>query len=208
MIALDERHGYRPEYMVRRRKTTLPFLLAWLGLSCAGFTQDEVDFTRDIQPILAGRCHSCHGAKLHLGELRLDRKSDAMRGGGSGVPAISPGRSGDSLLVRYVAGLDAKTVMPPVGPRLSTGQIQLLRNWIDQGAVWPDQEAASERREKAAAEHWAFLPRLRVTPPPVKNKAWVRNPLDAFVLSRLESRGWRPSGRRSHTSCFAGFTST
>ena len=79
-----------------------------------------------------------------------------MRGGGSGVPAIVPGKSGDSLLIRYVAGLDAKTVMPPAGPRLTPEQIELLRNWIDQGAVWPEKEMTSRLHEKPAGEHWAF----------------------------------------------------
>ncbi len=62
------------------------------------FPQATVDFIREVQPILVSRCHSCHGSKLHLGELRLDRKSDALRGGGSGVPAIVPHKSAESLL--------------------------------------------------------------------------------------------------------------
>lgn len=154
----------------------------------------QVDFVRDVEPILRARCHGCHGPKLHLGELRLDRKSDAMHGGGSGVPAISPGRSGESLLIRYVAGLDAKTVMPPSGPGLSEEQIGLLRRWIDQGAVWPDSERVVQAsRETPTAEHWSFAPRARVAPPPVKDSKWVRNPIDAFVLAKLEARQWKPS---------------
>ena len=86
-----------------------------------------------------------------------------MRGGGSGVPAIAPGKSGDSLLIRYVTGLDAKTVMPPAGPRLTPKQIDLLRNWIDQGAVWPEAER-SRVQQKPAVEHWAFQPRARSVP--------------------------------------------
>jgi hypothetical protein len=155
--------------------------------------QSPVDFKKDIQPLFASRCHSCHGSKLHLGELRLDRKTDALRGGGSGVPAIVPGKSAESLLIRYVSGLDAKTVMPPSGPRLTPEQIELLRNWIDQGARWPEEQAASESGEKPAADHWAFLPRARVSPPQVRNKGWVRNPIDAFILAKLEARGWQPS---------------
>jgi hypothetical protein len=155
--------------------------------------QTPVDFTRDIQPILASRCHTCHGIKLHLGELRLDRKSDAMRGGGSGVPPIIPGKSAESLLIRYVSGLDAKTVMPPAGPRLTREQIELLKNWIDQGAHWPGTETTSQDVKTPTSDHWAFQPRARISPPPVKNKSWIRNPIDAFVLSKLEARGWRPS---------------
>ena len=152
-----------------------------------------MDFTRDIEPILSARCYGCHGSKVHLGELRLDRKGDALRGGGSGVAAIIPGKSAESLLIRYVSGLDAKTVMPPSGPRLTPVQIQLLRDWIDQGAHWPEHEEVSGSGEKKQIDHWAFMPGRKVSPPVVKDRAWVRNPIDAFVLARLEERGWKPS---------------
>jgi hypothetical protein len=179
--------------MLGHDKTRLIIALGWLIFSCSSFAQDKIEFARDIEPIFSSRCHSCHGAKLHLGEFRLDRKSDAMRGGGSGVPAISPGKSADSLLVRYVAGLDAKTVMPPAGPRLTPKEIELLRNWIDQGAIWPDQELIADSPERPASKHWAFQPRARVTPPEVQNRKWVRNPIDAFVLAKLDARKWHPS---------------
>ncbi|HYI95034.1 MAG TPA: PSD1 and planctomycete cytochrome C domain-containing protein [Bryobacteraceae bacterium] len=168
--------------------TSLGILIA--SFPC--FSQSAVDFQRDVQPILASRCLSCHGSNLHLGELRLDRKSDALRGGGSGVPAIVPYKSADSLLVRYVSGLDAKTVMPPAGPRLTPKQIEILQNWIDQGAPWPESDA-TPIPQKAATDHWAFKLRSQPSPPQVKDKAWVRNPIDAFVLAKLEARGWKPS---------------
>jgi hypothetical protein len=159
----------------------------------AGSGQNSVDFNKDILPILATRCHSCHGSKLHLGELRLDRKSDAFRGGGSGVPAIVPGKSSDSLLIRYVSGLDTKMVMPPSGPRLTPEQIATIRSWIDQGAQWPGQDEVENANRDDGTTHWAFQPRARVAPPAVKNQSWVRNPIDQFVLARLEARGWQPS---------------
>jgi hypothetical protein len=155
--------------------------------------EEKVDFAKDVEPIFVSRCHGCHGSKLHLGEFRLDRKADALRGGGSGVPAIVPGKSADSLLVRYVAGLDAKTVMPPSGPRLTPEQISVIRSWIDQGALWPEHEAIPTTEGKTTTDHWAFLPRTRPSPPSVKNKAWVRNPIDSFVLAKLEAKGWMPS---------------
>ena len=180
--------------MLRRRTAYVIVMAGFLLLSrpstCSG--QEVVDFARHIQPILAGQCHSCHGPKLHLGELRLDNRSDAVRGGGSGVAAIVPGNSRDSLLIRYVSGLDAKTVMPPAGPRLTAEQIERLRRWIDQGAKWPGADATSTVAENRD-DHWSFRPRSDVKPPDVQNKAWVRNPIDAFVLAKLESRGWQPS---------------
>jgi len=154
--------------------------------------QSSPDFLRDIQPIFSARCHGCHGTKVHLGEFRLDQKSSALKGGGSGVPAILPGRSDQSLLIRYVSGLDSKIVMPPSGPRLTPEQVNLLRLWIDQGAKWPDQETAAAA-PATVQDHWSFQPRKPVAPPQVRNKSWVRNPIDAFVLAKLEARGWQPS---------------
>src|SRR5947209_5902872 len=83
------------------------------------------DFGRDIMPILAARCSSCHGDSQQKGGLRLDRKTEAMKGGNSGA-AIVPGRSGDSLLVKRISGR-AGTIMPPSGERLNATQIQLLK---------------------------------------------------------------------------------
>ena len=153
--------------------------------------QSSPDFVRDVQPILSARCHGCHGNKVHLGELRLDQRSSALRGGGSGVPAIVPGKSDQSLLIRYVSGLDSKIVMPPSGPRLTPEQVKVLRLWIDQGANWPEQDARSPV-QATSQTHWSFQPRRQITPPEVRNKSWVRNPIDAFVLARLEAHGWQP----------------
>jgi mono/diheme cytochrome c family protein len=152
------------------------------------------DYNGDVQPIFAQRCYGCHGSNLHMSEFRLDRKADALHGGGSGVPAIVPGSSKDSLLVKYISGVNAKTVMPPAGERLTAEQIAVISAWIDKGAVWPDDSlAANEPVKKSGRDHWAFQPRRAVTPPSVKNSSWVRNPIDAFVLAKLESRNWKPA---------------
>ncbi len=122
--------------------------------------------------------------------LRLDRRSDALKGGESGVPSIVPGNSSQSLLIRYVAGLDPNIVMPPAGGRLKREQIELLRAWIDAGALWDGgTEATSPARH---VKHWAFQP---VSPPSVPNisSSWIRNPIDAFVLEKLQARGWKPA---------------
>ena len=150
----------------------------------------EVDFARAIQPILVDRCYSCHGPDKQKGALRLDRKADAMKGGDSGR-VIQPGRSDRSLLIQYVAGLDPETIMPPKGDRLTTNQVGLLRAWIDAGADWPEASVASEPAGKSA--HWAFQAPIRPIVPPVKNRRFVRNPIDAFVLARLEREQITPS---------------
>src|SRR6185295_10853706 len=116
--------------------------IAWLGLvlAAAGVlaAQDPIHYARDIQPIFAARCYSCHGPTLQSGGLRLDRRARALKGGDSGIPAILPGRAAGSLLIQYVIGKDSKTVMPPAGERLTPAQIKLLSDWIDRGAEWPE----------------------------------------------------------------------
>ncbi len=135
-----------------------------------------VDFTRDIQPLLADRCVKCHGPEKQKADLRLDVKTRAMRGGESGK-VIEPGKSADSRLIHLVAGLDEDTVMPPKGERLTAGQIGVLRAWIDQGANWPDAKSAR-------SEHWSLQP-LRA--PAVPGDA--TNAIDAFIAVRLAKDG-------------------
>ena len=174
-----------------RAALALPVIAGLLGV--AGKAADpRVDFAREIQPIFQERCMGCHGSQTQLHGFRLDRRSDALRGGDSGVPAIVPENSSGSLLLRYVAGLDPEVVMPPEGPPLTGEQVELLRRWIDQGAVWPQEEYPSESRP-SASDHWAFQAVSRPALPAVQAKEWVRNPIDAFVLARLEARGWKPS---------------
>ena len=150
----------------------------------------RVDFSRSIQPILVDRCYSCHGPDKQKGGLRLDRQADAMKGGDSGK-VIQPGRSDQSLLIRYVAGLDPETVMPPKGDRLTTNQVGLLRGWIEAGADWP--EATLTSQPAGTASHWAFQAPLHPSVPSVQNRRSVRNSIDSFVLARLEREQITPS---------------
>jgi hypothetical protein len=127
--------------------------------------------------------------------LRLDGREAALRGGYSG-PVILPGNSAGSKLIRLVAGLDEKVVMPPAGPRLTPAEVGLLRAWIDQGADWPTSReekpvATADARQKPG--HWAFQPVRRVEPPRVANEALARNAIDRFVLARLSQEGIAPS---------------
>ena len=148
-----------------------------------------VAFTSDIYPLLQKHCFACHGVDVQESGLRLDRKQAMFAGGKSG-PALVVGKSDESRLIQLVTGANEKQiVMPPEGQRLSAGEIGLLRAWIDQGANWPDD---LPQRSKGA-DHWAFKRPVRPVVPHVKNADWVRNEIDAFVLSRLESRGLEPS---------------
>jgi hypothetical protein len=147
-----------------------------------------VDFGRDIRPIFAAHCHACHGLDKQESGLRLDRKENALAGGDSGR-AIDPNDSAASRLIQYVAGMDPDRIMPPEGPRLTANQVSLLRAWIDQGADWPAETDAAAQ----GLDHWSFRPPVRHESPAVRDATWVRNPIDSFVLARLESAGIAPS---------------
>lgn len=99
-------------------------------------TRRAVDFTKEIRPLFREHCFKCHGPKRQEGGLRLDRRDDGLNGGDSG-PLFVAGKSGESILIKYVAGVDPDVVMPPEGDKLSDEQIGLLRGWIDQGGTWP-----------------------------------------------------------------------
>ena len=96
----------------------------------------KVDFVKDIQPIFKARCYECHSAEKDLGSLRLDSKESAFKGGDSGK-AIIPGKPQDSLIIQKISGSEGGLRMPP-GKPLSESEIDLIRNWIDQGAPWPE----------------------------------------------------------------------
>ena len=122
----------------------------------------RVDFVKDIRPILAGKCYSCHGPNEQKNQLRWDVKSIATKGGLSG-PAFKPGKSAESLMVRLVAGLQPDLVMPLKGERLSAAEVGLLRAWIDQGAIWP--EGLDPKGYAAQPVHWAYRPLAKTAPP-------------------------------------------
>lgn len=148
-----------------------------------------VDFTSDIRPIFEKFCLSCHGTDKQLSGFRLDREGDALRGGDSGK-AFEPGKSAESLLVKYIAGLDPDILMPPEGEQLTREQIALVRGWIDQGAQWGAETAGTGAKP---SRHWSFQPVQRPAPPTVKKEGWVRNYIDRFILARLESEQTAPS---------------
>ncbi|PYV30406.1 MAG: hypothetical protein DMG09_27595 [Acidobacteria bacterium] len=154
---------------------------------------NPVDFGRDIAPVLKKRCVPCHGAALQQSGLRLDSREALLKGGSSG-PVIAPGDSAGSRLIRLVGGADPEVVMPPAGPRLSEVEVGLFRAWIDTGAVWPQEvvfDGGQGARPKSS--HWSFQPILHPQPPSVQRASWLKNPIDAFVLAKLESEGIEPS---------------
>lgn len=150
----------------------------------------SIEFARDIQPLLADNCYKCHGPEKQESDFRLDVKSIAMQGGNLGERAIVPGKSGASFLFLAVSDPNADVVMPPKGPRLSDDQVSLLRDWIDQGAIWPD--VATAPAESSTTQHWSFQPLVRPIPP-AADDGGIGNAIDAFIRARLQTADLAPS---------------
>lgn len=142
-----------------------------------------IDFSTQIRPILSDNCFKCHGPDdaARKSDLRLDRPETASRPAKSGKIAIIPGKPKESELISRIMTDDPDDAMPPASTRktLSTEQKELLRRWIASGAKYQ--------------EHWAFVPPRAPALPKVKQKDWPKNPIDGFVLARLEKEGLKPS---------------
>jgi hypothetical protein len=154
-------------------------------------------FERKVRPVLAERCYRCHGedAKKRRGGLRLDSREAVLRGGDSG-PAVVPGRPEKSLLVQAVRHTHPELRMPP-DKKLSSTQVADLEAWVKMGAPDPRGMAARAAPEgidrERAKRFWSFQPVRDPAPPAVKERAWPANPIDRFLLARLEERGMRPA---------------
>ncbi len=153
-------------------------------MAAAATAPADIDFSRDIRPILSEKCFSCHGpdAGQRQASLRLDTADGiaAERNGNGSV--VVPGSARQSLLYQRIASPDPASRMPPgyLGHEpLSDLQIRQVESWIDQGASWQP--------------HWAFLPVRKPDLPAVQERGWLRNGLDAFVLQRLEENDLAPS---------------
>lgn len=156
-------------------------------------------FEKRVRPLLAENCFACHSADAPsvFANLRLDSRAGMLAGGDSG-PAVVPGDSVASLLLRAVRG-QAKALMPPTG-RLDADRIADLADWVDAGAPWPDEGAAglpdpgeAFDLEARRRQHWAWQPVQPVAPPPVRDEDWPKSEIDRFILARLEEEGLRPA---------------
>ncbi len=155
-----------------------------LAMPLSAAVPERVRFNLHVKPILSQNCFYCHGPdeKHREAELRLDVREAALADLG-GYAAIVPGKPDVSALITRVSSHDDDELMPPPSskkPRLSADEVAILRRWIEQGAEYEG--------------HWAFLPLAHDEPPVVKNESWVRNPIDRFILARLDEAGLTPSG--------------
>lgn len=175
-----------PVYLIRSSRYFSCVLLWFAALTMAEPAKsDEIDFNRDIKPILSNRCYFCHGPDESerqggLDGLRLDTREGALEdlGGHAAIVAGEPQAS--ELLTRVLAD-DAAVVMPPpgMGAKLTVAETELLTRWIRQGAPY--------------SPHWSYVPPERPSLPVVTRPHWPRNPVDHFVLERLERFGMQPS---------------
>ena len=166
-----------------RHARRLALALAAMGFAAVAGAAEPLDFNRDIRPILSGKCFQCHGPDEgeRKGKLRLDTRDGAYGAGASGARAVVPGKPDESELVERITTDDGMTHMPPAksGKSLSPVEIEKLRAWVEQGA---------EHRP-----HWAFVPPTKAPLPKVSRSEWVRTPVDAFVLAKLDAERLAPS---------------
>ncbi len=172
-------------------KRSRPPVLTFLLLVVPAVQSAGVDFNRHVRPILSGKCFQCHGpdAAPRQAGLRLDIESAAKGMTSAGRAAIVPGDPAASELVRRIASTNPATRMPPAfagKEKLTAPEIDLLRRWIEEGAPWKG--------------HWSFEPPRRPALPTVRNQSWPRNPIDRFVLARLEREELSPSPEAARTT--------
>jgi mono/diheme cytochrome c family protein len=154
-------------------------------------------FENKIRPVLAERCYSCHsaGAKSVKGDFRLDTRETLLKGGTSGKPAIVPGNPAGSPLIASIKWADENFRMPPKSEhRLTPEQVADFEKWVQMGAPDPRTGGpAAAPAADAAKTHWAFQKPKEHAVPAVKRADWVKSPIDAFVLSKLEQKELSPA---------------
>ena len=170
---------------VRPRSALLSLLTAFLFGGSVSLAADvpatssgpPVDFQRQVRPILSDNCFLCHGPDkgTRMADVRLDIKEGAFATRKNGA-IIVPGKPEDSLLIKRISSDNPGFRMPPpfAHKTLTPAQIDTLRRWVAQGAPWKD--------------HWAFIAPVKPPVPAVKDAAWVRNPIDNFILANLDAQ--------------------
>jgi mono/diheme cytochrome c family protein len=159
------------------RRSFVSALVFGLALAAARAEADDaVDYQRDIRPLLSNHCYKCHGPALQEGGLRLDSRARATK-----RKVVVAGQPAASKMIQRVLATDDDERMPPpeAGERLKPAQVALLKKWIAQGAEY--------------TPHWAFIKPKQAPLPACKDARWPRNPIDHFILARLEKEGLRPS---------------
>ncbi len=175
------------------------------GAEDATFTPEQIEyFEKQVRPLLVEHCLKCHGDEKQKGDLRLDSREAALKGGETS-PAIVPGKPDESELIKALRYDPDGYQMPPEG-KLPPETVAIFVKWVEMGAPWPASETpapGAPARDRLAAvgpeefakraERYAFQPLQRTNPPPVQNHEWARTPIDRFLLARLEEAGLVPA---------------
>ena len=181
----------------KRKKASTSAAVRLLCLCCLALfsvqstkrSEAAVDFEKDIRPILEENCWHCHGEDEQESGLRLDKRAMMLRGGDYGLPTLVPGHPEKSYLIEVVEHRDPDMAMPTDGDKLPEQQIELLRQWITEGAQWPGQ-MNDEITFSEDEVPWSFHPVVRPLPPNELEK----NPVDAFLIHKLRENGLGFSG--------------
>ena len=176
----------------KRKKASTSAAVRLLCLCCLALfsvqstkrSEAAVDFEKDIRPILEENCWHCHGEDEQESGLRLDKRAMLLRGGDYGLPTLVPGHPEKSYLIEVVEHRDPDMAMPTDGDKLPEQQIELLRQWITEGAQWPGQ-MNDEITFSEDEVPWSFHPVVR---PPLPNEL-EKNPVDAFLIHKLRENG-------------------
>ena len=178
---------------VRLRVVLIPAIgltVAWAASPALAAGPKRINYSRDIRPILSNTCYKCHGPdeKQRKAGLRLDKKEGAYARLESGDMAIVPGSSAKSAVWQRLTAKDPDVRMPPAdsGKTIAPEQIELIKRWIDEGGEFHG--------------HWSLLPPQHAAAPPVQHPELARNPIDRFVLSRLDDEGLAPSPQADKTT--------
>ena len=171
------------------------FMVAWVLLVVAVSCQLEkrekidlsaIDYNLHVRPIINKNCIVCHGGVKKSSNLSFLFREEALAVNKSGKRAIVPGDVANSEMIARIKNHDPEERMPLDHDPLSKKEIEILTKWIEQGAEWKD--------------HWAFMPPQPTALPKVENKDWVNNPIDQFILARLEDEGLLPSEQADKTT--------
>ena len=178
---------------LRRLAWLLPASILGSTSTLAAEAEGDRFFLEKIRPVLEASCFGCHSstAPKLKGGLRLDSREALLKGGDTGPSAVS-GHIDESLLIQAIRHEDGME-MPPGKPKLADAVIGDFEKWVDMGLPFPGAATAGPRIEDDARRHWAFQPVKKPNPPEVRDPARVRTPVDAFLLAKLDERGWAPA---------------
>ncbi len=163
------------------RFITVTFAFLFVATSLFG----KIDFDKDVLPLLQDYCIDCHGPEKQKSGFRVDRRVHLLKGGDSGMSAMIPGKPHKSYMIEVIKSDDPEISMPPKGGRLFEDEIEILEQWIEEGANWPGQ---MNEKVKEGTDHWAFLPATRPNVPNGKT-----NPVDAFLTKKLKEAKISPN---------------